>query len=135
MTLEQYVLACLITALDEELPVPATLRYTCADPLAVHIDFPAEVCLGGAGVTWTFARSLLEDGLSGPAGAGDVHVWPCGSDRTVIEFHSGHGLALLQFDTGALRGFVRASHAVVEPGREDVGEAVDRGLISLFGAV
>lgn len=134
ITLEQPARARLIAA-DQELPVPATLRYTGADPLAVHIDFPPEVALDGERVTWTFARALLEEGLTGPAGSGDVHVWPCGRARTVLELHSPHGLALLQFDTAALRRFLLRTFAVVGTGREDVGAAVEQGLASLFGGV
>ncbi|MES5820146.1 SsgA family sporulation/cell division regulator [Streptomyces sp. RG80] len=133
--LEQSAQGRLITADEQELPVPTTLRYTSADPLAVHLDFPSDVSLDGELVTWTFARSLLEEGLRGPAGGGDVHLWPCGRARTVVELHSPYGLALLQFDTSALRGFLLRTYAVVAAGQEDLGAAVDRGLSSLFGSV
>lgn len=135
ITLEQPTRARLITADDTELPVPATLRYTSLDPLAVHIDFPPEVALDGEGVTWTFGRTLLEQGIARPSGTGDVHLWPCGRARTVVEFHSPYGLALLQFDTPALRRFLLRTYAVVAAGQEDMGEAVDRGLSALFGNV
>ncbi|MFI7298433.1 SsgA family sporulation/cell division regulator [Streptomyces sp. NPDC050121] len=135
ITLEQPVRARLITAEDQELPVPATLRYDSTDPFAVHVDFPSEVSLAGEAVTWTFGRALLEQGVSGPAGSGDVHIWPCGRARTVMEFHSPLGLALLQFDTGALRRFLLRSYAVVAAGQEDVDAAVDQGLQALLGNV
>jgi hypothetical protein len=135
ITLEQPVRARLITAEDQELPVPATLRYDSTDPFAVHVDFPPEVSLAGEAVTWTFGRALLEQGVRGPAGSGDVHIWPCGRARTVMEFHSPLGLALLQFDTGALRRFLLRSYAVVAAGQEDVDAAVDQGLQALLGNV
>ncbi|RPF30802.1 SsgA family sporulation/cell division regulator [Streptomyces sp. TLI_185] len=135
LTLEQPARGRLITADERELPVPATLRYAATDPLAVHVDFPPEVSLDGTGVTWTFGRALLEEGLRAPAGSGDVHIWPCGQARTVVEFHSPHGLALLQFDTAALRRFLLRSYAVVAAGQEDLGAAVEEGLNSLFGSV
>jgi hypothetical protein len=135
ITLEQSVRARLITAEDQELPVPALLRYASADPFAVHLDFPPEVSLEGEEVTWTFGRALLAEGLGGPAGSGDVHIWPCGRARTVMEFHSPLGMALLQFDTTALRRFLLRSYAVVAAGREDVGAAVDEGLQALLGNV
>lgn len=134
-TFEQPARARLVTAEHQELPVPATLRYSSADPLAVCVDFPPEVALDGEGVTWTFARALLEEGLCGPAGGGDVHIWPCGRDTTVVEFHSPYGLALLQFDTPTLRRFLLSTYAVVGAGDEDLGEAVERGLSALFGGV
>ncbi|MET9462121.1 SsgA family sporulation/cell division regulator [Streptomyces canus] len=134
-TLEQPARARLITAENQELPVPAILRYDSTDPLAVCVDFPPEVSLDGQGVTWTFARALLEEGLRGPAGGGDVHIWPCGRSATVVEFHSPYGLALLQFDTPALRGFLLRTYAVVGAGQEDLGQAVEQGLSALFGSV
>jgi len=135
ITLEQPAHGRLITADEQELPVPATFRYASADPLAVHLDFPPEVSLDGTGATWTFGRGLLEEGLRGPVGGGDVHIWPCGPARTVVEFHSPYGLALLQFDTAALRRFLLRTYAVVAAGQEDIGAAVDEGLSSLFGSV
>jgi len=134
-TIEQPARARLITAESQELPVPALLRYDSTDPLALCVDFPPEVCLDGQGVTWTFARVLLEEGLSGPAGGGDVHIWPCGRSTTVVEFHSPYGLALLQFDTPDLREFLLRTYAVVGVGQEDLGEAVEQGLSALFGGV
>ncbi|SMF44347.1 SsgA family sporulation/cell division regulator [Streptomyces sp. Amel2xC10] len=135
ITLEQPVRARLITGEDQELPVPATLRYASAEPFAVSLDFPAEVSLAGERVTWTFARALLEEGLRGPAGSGDVHIWPCGRSRTVVEFHSPLGMALLQFDSPALDRFLLRSYAVVAAGEEDVAAAVDDGLQTLLGNV
>ncbi|MFE4667440.1 SsgA family sporulation/cell division regulator [Streptomyces sp. NPDC056716] len=130
ITLEQPARARLITG-EEDVPVPATLRYVSTDPLAVHVAFPPEVTLAGEDVVWTFARSLLADGLDGPAGWGDVHVWPSGRARTVLEFHSPYGLALLQFDTAPLRRFLVRTYAVVAPGAEDLGPAVERCLHEL----
>ncbi|MGW2516818.1 SsgA family sporulation/cell division regulator [Streptomyces sp. NPDC001617] len=135
ITLEQPARGRLITADEQELPVPVTFRYTSEDPLAVHLDFPPDVSLDGTEVSWTFARTLLEEGLRGPAGGGDVHLWPCGSARTVLELHSPYGMALLQFDTSALHRFLLRTYAVVAAGQEDLGEAVDRGLSTLFGSV
>ncbi|GGJ30322.1 SsgA family sporulation/cell division regulator [Streptomyces brasiliensis] len=135
ITIRQPAHAQLITAADREVPVAAALRYTAEDPLAVFIDFPSEVTLDGEDVTWTFARSLLDEGLDAPAGRGDVQIWPCGRARTVLEFHSVCGLALLQFDTAALRRFLLRTYAVVAPGREDLGEVVERGLTALFDGV
>ena len=134
ITLEHPVHARLITA-DRELPVPATLRYTSADPLAVHIDFPAHVSLTGEQVTWTFARSLLEEGLVNSAGIGSVHIWPCGPLRTVVELHTAQGVAMVWFEPAVLRRFLRRTYAVVEPAHEDLGTALEEGLASLFGGV
>ncbi|MFF4486619.1 SsgA family sporulation/cell division regulator [Streptomyces sp. NPDC001544] len=134
-TFAQPTHARLITAGDRTVPVTATLRYTTEDPLAVFIDFPPRATLDGEGATWTFARSLLDQGLDVPAGSGDVRIWPCDPGRTVLELHSPYGVALLQFGTPALRRFLRRSYAAVAAGREDVEAVVDRGLSALFGGV
>ncbi|MCG0063536.1 MULTISPECIES: SsgA family sporulation/cell division regulator [Streptomyces] len=135
ITVEQLAEARLITAQDNEVPVRATLRYTADDPLAVFVDFPAEAALHGEEVTWTFARALLDQGLRAPAGHGDVQIWPYGRTRTVLEFHSPHGMALLLFPASTLRRFLVRTYQVVACGQEDVAEVVERGLSALFGGV
>ncbi|MFE0252410.1 SsgA family sporulation/cell division regulator [Streptomyces sp. NPDC059010] len=133
--LEQPVRARLVTPDHPELSVRPTLRYDAADPFAVHIGFPAHVSDGGSGVTWTFARSLLEEGLDGAAGLGDVRIGPRGRSRTVIEFHTPHGMAAVRFGTAALRRFLQRSYVVVAPGREDLGPELEHGLMSLLDGV
>ncbi|WKE68144.1 SsgA family sporulation/cell division regulator [Streptomyces sp. WP-1] len=134
-TIELPALARLVTAEDQEIPLTATLRYTTGDPLAVFVDFPAEAALEGEDVSWTFARSLLDQGLRTPAGHGDVQIWPYGRTRTVLEFHSPFGLALLQFPTSTLRRFLVRTYEVVAAGQEDMEAVVERGLNALFGGV
>ncbi|MGW1022150.1 SsgA family sporulation/cell division regulator [Streptomyces sp. NPDC002577] len=134
-TLEQPARAGLITPDDQVVPVSVTLRYNSADPLAVQIEFPTDVSLDGRRVTWTFARALLEEGLGAPAGVGDVHIWPCGRFRTVVEFRVPQGLAVMRFSTRALHRFLLRSYAVVEPGAENLGSALDQGLASLLDGV
>ncbi|WP_330289261.1 SsgA family sporulation/cell division regulator [Streptomyces sp. NBC_00576] len=134
-TLEQSARARLITPGYQELPLVVTLRYDSADPLAVHIDFPGDVSVDGEGVSWTFSRLLLEEGLENPAGIGEVHLWPCGQTRTVVELHSPYGLAVVRFRTAQLQRFLHRSYGVVAPGMEDLGPAVERGLALLLGGV
>ncbi|MFJ8535690.1 SsgA family sporulation/cell division regulator [Streptomyces sp. NPDC093591] len=133
VTLEQPTGACLITDSGQEIATPATLRYTSADPLAVHIDFPPHVTLDGEGVTWTFARVLLGEGLRGPAGLGAVRVRPCGASHTYVEFHSSVGTALLRFAASDLYRFLARTYTVIVPGEETVGAELDHGLVALFG--
>ncbi|NEA62838.1 SsgA family sporulation/cell division regulator [Streptomyces sp. SID12488] len=134
-TLEQSARARLITPGYQELPLAVTLRYDSADPLAVHIDFPVDVSVDGEGVTWTFSRTLLGEGLDNPAGIGEVHLWPCGPTRTVVELHSPHGLAVVRFRTAQLQRFLHRSYSVVAPGMEDLGPMVEQGLALLLGGV
>jgi len=133
--IEQPLHARLVTAHGAEVPVRAALRYTTADPLAVFLDFPPEATLVGEDVTWVFARALLDQGLRAPAGRGDVRISPHGPARALLEFHSPHGCALLQFRTAELRRFLGATYGVVAAGAEDLTETVERGLTALFGGV
>ncbi|MDT0569955.1 SsgA family sporulation/cell division regulator [Streptomyces sp. DSM 3412] len=135
VTLEQPARALLVTDEDREVPVPASLRYSSDDPLAVHLDFPADISLNGSMVTWTFSRGLLEEGVRTPAGAGDVRIRPSGRFRTVVELHSPYGMALLRFERAAIQRFLLRSYAVVAAGSEEVGPALDRGLTSLLRGV
>ncbi|MDW4911296.1 SsgA family sporulation/cell division regulator [Streptomyces sp. ADMS] len=134
-TLEQSARARLITPGYQELPLAVTLRYEASDPLAVHIDFPVDVSVDGETVTWTFSRSLLDEGLEHPAGIGEVHLWPCGPTRTVVELHSPYGLAVVRFRTAQLQRFLHRSYGVVAPGMEDLGPLVESGLAALLGGV
>ncbi|MEV6752492.1 SsgA family sporulation/cell division regulator [Streptomyces sp. NPDC051214] len=135
VTLEQPARARLITREGRERALPVTLRYVAADPLAVQIVFPPEASLDGAEVTWIFARQLLEEGLRAPAGGGDVHIWPCGRARTVLEFHAPQGLALVQFDRAVLGRFLLRTYAVVGAGSEAAGLGLDQDLARLLGGV
>ncbi|MEU6141539.1 SsgA family sporulation/cell division regulator [Streptomyces sp. NPDC047081] len=135
VTLEQPTGARLLTPDHEELAVPVTLRYTSGDPLAVHFVFPAWISLDDEEVTWTFARTLLEEGLGTPAGLGTVHVRPCGPARTAVEFRAREGVAVILFETAALHRFLVRSYEVTEPGAEPVEPALDRGLAAMLDGV
>ncbi|MGW2519445.1 SsgA family sporulation/cell division regulator [Streptomyces sp. NPDC001617] len=133
ITVEQTTGARLLTPDDDELALTVTLRYTCADPLAVHFVFPAWISLDGEEVTWTFARSLLEEGLGTPAGLGTVHIRPAGPSQTFVEFRTPVGVAVVLFETSALRRFLLRSYEITEPGGEPLEPALDRGLAAMFG--
>ncbi|MFD4633793.1 SsgA family sporulation/cell division regulator [Streptomyces sp. NPDC058284] len=133
VTLEQPARARLITPAGRERALPVTLRYSAEDPVAIQMVFPSQASLDGAEVTWMFARQLLEEGMSAPAGGGDVHIWPCGRARTVIEFRSHQGLALVQFDKMVLCRFLAQSYAVMPAGGQEESLALDQGLSRLLG--
>ncbi|MEU9117879.1 SsgA family sporulation/cell division regulator [Streptomyces sp. NPDC048483] len=130
--IEQAVQARLIATAPQSRPIPAALRYDRDDPYAVHLAFPPAASLDGAEVVWTFGRDLLEEGLRRATGAGDVHVWPCGTDDVVVEFHTADGMALVQFEARDLRLFLARSYAVVEKGGEARHLDVDADLAALL---
>lgn len=133
VTLEQPTGARLITAADQHIAIPATLRYTSADPLAVHLDFPPHVTLDGEVTTWTFARVLPAEGLRAPAGPGTVRVRPCGLSHTYVEFHAPEGAAVLRFATSDLSRFLARTYTVIPPGEGIVGAELDHDVVALFG--
>lgn len=105
---EQHAPAHVVTDADlveeEHAAVPALLRYDPeTDPRSVQIRLPGTH-------TWTFPRSLLEQGLRAPARRGDVVVWPCGRVQTVVEFHSGRHVSVVQFETKTLLRFLRHTY-------------------------
>lgn len=105
---EQYARAHIVTDDDPQDgrgAVPVVLRYDPrTDPHAVRIGLPGPH-------EWTFSRSLLEQGLRAPAGAGDVRVWPCGRVQAVVEFHSPQGVLVVQFETKTLIRFLQRTYA------------------------
>ncbi|WP_432040224.1 SsgA family sporulation/cell division regulator [Streptomyces cucumeris] len=131
--IDQAVQAHLIASTPEARAIPACLRYEPDDPFAVRVSFPPSASLDGTTVEWTFGRELLAAGLRGPAGNGDVQMWPCGPQRTVLEFHAPEGMAMVQFDTGDLLRFLGRSYTVVPEGSEIGQLNLDDGLASLLG--
>ncbi|MFJ9174008.1 SsgA family sporulation/cell division regulator [Streptomyces sp. NPDC102360] len=118
---------------DDQLPVHVGLRYSSAEPFAVHLEFPPHITLDGTSATWTFARVLLEEGLKHPAGIGEVRVAPRGRKDTSVELHSELGVAMLHFDTQDLRHFLSRTYMVVEPGTETMAPELDFDLAAIYG--
>lgn len=116
---------------DRSERVPVRLGYTAADPWAVTADFVT----ADGDVTWVFGRELLEAGLAGAAGDGDVTVWPVTGptgDVLYLSLASPHGSALLEADLDEVRGFLRATHVLVPPGTEGAHLDMDAELRSLL---
>lgn len=104
---EQYARAHIVSDADiaEDEAVPVVLRYDPeTDPRSVRVGLP------GTHDEWIFSRSLLEQGLRAPVGSGEVRVWPCGRVQAVVEFHSAHGVSVVQFETKALLRFLRRTY-------------------------
>ncbi|MFI1398311.1 SsgA family sporulation/cell division regulator [Streptomyces sp. NPDC020681] len=131
-TVAQSVPARLISDAPRARAMQVSLTYNADDPLAVRMVFPPTVSLNGTGVTWTFARSLLDSGLHTPSGAGDVHIWPCGRTQTMVELRSPDGVALLQFDTARLRRFLLHTYATVPKELETRAIDMEHGLATLL---
>ena len=97
----------------------ASLRYDRDDPYAVHLSFPTSPARDP--IEWIFARSLVVDGLTVPAGDGDVRVWPSPEDLSgpvYVELSSPSGQALFAVPRRVLVDFVGRCHSLVPPGAE-----------------
>jgi hypothetical protein len=95
-------------------PVETQLLYQADDPFAVTMRFQA----GGAVATWIMGRDLLAEGMTAPAGLGDVRVRPQAGRTLVLELISDLHVTVFLVPAGTLRKFLDASYRLVPPGTE-----------------
>lgn len=123
----------LIDATGEASRLDGELEYTSSDPFAVVAVFRTS----RSPIRWVFARDLLAEGLFGPAGDGDVHVWPCLDTRghavVLIELTSPDGEALLQASSRDVSEFLQHTFELVPRGAEEIQLDVDDTLLQLLG--
>lgn len=118
-------------------PVAADLRYELDDPYAVQVCFHTRSAAATETVCWTFARSLLGEGLVQPAGEGDVQVWPSSTDSgpvVCLSLSSPSGMALFELPLAELALFLARTYDVVPIGREGEHVDLDAELAKLFWA-
>ncbi len=99
-------------------PLVASLSYTAGDPYAVRMAFHVGT---DDPVEWIFSRDLLTAGLAGPAGEGDVRVWP-GEDLGVgvlnIALSSPFGQAHFEAPMISIAEFLNRTFGVIAAGQE-----------------
>ncbi|MZE70479.1 SsgA family sporulation/cell division regulator [Streptomyces sp. SID5789] len=117
-------------------PVTVAFRYDAADPYAVRMAVHTEEA---PPVEWVFARELLIEGLSRPAGLADVQVWPvprrrrhleAGRGAVNIRVSSQHGTTVLTVQATSLHAFLDRTLGTVAAGAEDTGPQIDAALAS-----
>lgn len=112
--------------------VLGTFGYEASDPLAVRLAMSVD----GAVVEWLFARELLADGLTGPAGLGDVHLYPHlsldGLETVRLELSAPDGQAVLEMPAGEVAQFLDATYQVVPLGAETEHLDVEGTLVGLL---
>jgi hypothetical protein len=117
---------------NPSLPVMAELSYDHSDPYAIRVAFHT----GGTDVVeWTFARSLLTDGVTHPVGEGDVQVWPShskGKPVVCLSLSSPSGRALFEAPLSSLVEFLTKTYAIVPTGMESDYVDVEAGLALLL---
>jgi hypothetical protein len=133
--------------------VPAALVYDATDPFAVRVRFgdggedeydrgADEGSLHGiedapdedGGVEWLLSRDLLRAGLTGPAGEGDVRLWPArgGLDVLFLQLRAPSGEALFELSAAVVGDFLRESEQLVAVGQESEALRVDDELLALL---
>ena len=97
-------------------PVQTRWSYRKDEPFAVTVAFCAE---RGRWVEWVFARDLLIDGLTEPAGIGDLRVRP-GEDEDILilEISSPSGNAVFELDRESTEDFLVSTLELVPAGTE-----------------
>jgi hypothetical protein len=112
--------------------VHADLNYERRDPYAVRVSFhtgSTEI------VEWTFARSLLSDGVTHPVGDGDVQVWPTGETEPLgvcLALSSPSGRALFKAAPPSIEAFLSQTYALVPTGSESRCVDLDAELALLL---
>jgi len=125
--------------------VPAALVYDSLDPFAVRVRFGDGGSEDGdtasydapeddGGVEWLLSRELLRAGLTGPAGEGDVRLWPArgGLDVLFLQLRAPSGEALFELSGAVVGDFLRETELLVPAGTESDELRVDEELSALL---
>jgi hypothetical protein len=116
---QEVVLQCL-DVWGRSLELPASFSYDPSDPWAVWITFPGPT----SDVRWAVGRDLLLQGMTDPAGVGDIQLWPSideiGRAAVVMELCSPDGRLVTQLLTNELYRFLTRTLAVVPVGTETI---------------
>jgi hypothetical protein len=113
-------------------PLVASLYYSAEDPYAIRMAFHVGT---DEPVEWIFARDLLAVGLEGPAGEGDVQVWPTddhGRELLNIALSSPFGEAHFEAPRNSTASFLGRTYEVIAPGQESEFVDVDTELDELL---
>lgn len=135
VTLSTEVQLSLIVPGATTLPVRARLNYNAHDPYALTVAFHTGGASASDTVEWTFARELLMDGVTAPAGQGDVRVWPTmtvGEGIVCLSLCSPSGKALFEVPVADLLEFLAMTYTAVPTGTESEYVDVDGGLALLL---
>ncbi|KJK43992.1 hypothetical protein UK23_31075 [Lentzea aerocolonigenes] len=113
--------------------VRVDLGYDALDPYAVSLVFHP---VSGP-VRWLVARDVLIGGLLEPCGEGDLTVRPSADTllRLEIRLTTPGGSALFVASALEIAAFVDRTLALVPPGEEDMGGAVEEALAQLLPVI
>ena len=105
-----------------------TLSYRAAVPFEVLL------AIGPQEIEWRISRDLLRSGTSGPAGDGDVRLWPGqeGGRRVLMQLSSDSGRALLELPRSEILEFLGVTELLVPSGTEAAVFSIDDELQALL---
>jgi hypothetical protein len=113
-------------------PLMAGLHYCTDDPYAIRMAFHVGT---DEPVEWIFSRELLAAGMDGPAGEGDVHVWP-GTEHGLgvlnVALSSPFGHAHFEAPMSAIADFLTRTFEVIPAGHESTFINIDTELDELL---
>ena len=130
-TIHHEQIAALLPAAGSDAVTPVTTRWTYdeTEPYAITVAFATE---RGKWVEWVFARDLLIDGLSQPAGEGDFRVSPdADPDLLVLEIFAPSGSAAFTLEREDTEDFLEHTLELVPAGTESAHFDVNRLLSEL----
>ncbi|MEV7774809.1 SsgA family sporulation/cell division regulator [Kitasatospora sp. NPDC086791] len=130
-TVQGHLVMDLVLSHELSLRILADVAYEAGDPFAVRFTFHLP---GSAPVTWFFARDLLLDGISGPAGEGDVRIHPVGEELSEVRvvLRSPDGDAVLRASSAPLIAFLARTDRLVPVGQELTGRELDAKLADIL---
>lgn len=116
---------------DNRVSMAATLGYTALDPYAVSVTFRT----AEGDITWTFARDLLQQGMSDAVGEGDIRIRPAHPSRGPIlnlSLSSPSGTADIEAPRHDVAAFLGDTFDVVPEGSEWMYLDLDRTIDDLL---
>jgi hypothetical protein len=122
----------LLVSAGPALPLRADIDYSPDDPYAVRVAFHTG---SDDVVQWTFARSLLTEGVTQPVGEGDVQVWPSNSGgfpSVCLSLSSPSGRALFEAPRADVMAFLSRTYSCVPTGHESDFVDLDAELALLI---
>ena len=118
-SLFSHITTARIEALGYRVEIPLVLSFGLDNPVGVCMEFddPANGL-----VVWWVDRLLVTEGLEGPAGAGDVQIWPVDTykDRVYVSLSSDEGEATVTVSAHEVRTFLEGAERVLPLGAEEL---------------
>lgn len=130
-SMSQEVVMQVVVDHSNRVSLPATLTYSLEDPFAASVTFRT----GDGDVTWTFARDLLERGMTESAGEGDINVRPAHPSRgpvMTLTLSSPSGAAQIEAPRHEIADFVAETYRVCPEGAEWMYLDLDRTIGDLL---